>query len=260
MSGHPSADQDEFSQRLQQQLSSPQEEAPESGAGAAAQPAAEAQAESGGPVGSGEHQVRQGECISSIAKDTGHYWKTIWNDSANAQLREVRQDPNVLRTEDRLRIPEIRPKQEPCTAEMRHRFVRRGEPAMVRLRVLMEDDQPRANQPYTLEIGGQTYQGTTDPNGQLQAPIPGNAQRGKLTVGPDNVVFKLSLGVLDPITELSGVQGRLNNLGFNVGRADGVLGSKTKAALRHFQRSNGLEPTGRPDQATRDKLKQVHGS
>jgi peptidoglycan hydrolase-like protein with peptidoglycan-binding domain len=38
------------------------------------------------------------------------------------------------------------------------------------------------------------------------------------------------------------------------------MNSATRAALRYFQQQNGLEPTGEPDQQTRDKLKQVHGS
>jgi hypothetical protein len=211
-------------------------------------------------VGQGDHVVGEGECISSIALETGHFWETIWDDSANSELREIRQDPNVILPGDRVTIAEIRPKVVSKETEMRHRFVRRGEPARLRIRVLMEDDEPRANQPYTLEIDGQTHEGTTDPEGQLEVPIPATAGRGRLTVGPDNAVFNLALGRVDPISELSGVQGRLNNLGYNVGPTDGELGSRTRAALKHFQRRNNLEPTGRPDQATRDRLREAHGS
>lgn len=49
-------------------------------------------------------------------------------------------------------------------------------------------------------------------------------------------------------------QRRLNELGYGVGTPDGKIGPKTAAALRAFQRDNGLEVTGRLDAATRDVL------
>ncbi|MDR1710208.1 MAG: peptidoglycan-binding protein [Candidatus Accumulibacter sp.] len=49
-------------------------------------------------------------------------------------------------------------------------------------------------------------------------------------------------------------QGRLNELGFDVGRPDGKLGPKTKAQLGRFQQSRGLPATGVLDEATMDEL------
>jgi len=49
-------------------------------------------------------------------------------------------------------------------------------------------------------------------------------------------------------------QARLNELGYNVGTPDGNGGPKTAAALRAFQRDNGLQPSGRLDAATQDVL------
>ena len=213
-----------------------------------------------GPVGQGDHVVRPGECISSIARDVGQFWETIWNDPANAELKAARKDPNVLLPGDRLTIPKIKPRQESCAAEARHRFVRRGEPAEMHLRIL-EDGEPRANEPYTLEVDGQTFDGTTDGDGNVVLPIPGNARHARLVVGPsgDQVTYKLALGSVDPVSELSGVQGRLQNLGFDCGTPDGQMGPRTQAALRAFQRRNKLPVTGEPDDATRAKLEEVHG-
>jgi N-acetylmuramoyl-L-alanine amidase len=45
----------------------------------------------------------------------------------------------------------------------------------------------------------------------------------------------------DDVTEL---QRRLNALGFDCGREDGILGPATEAALKRFQRERGLEPDG----------------
>jgi hypothetical protein len=46
------------------------------------------------------------------------------------------------------------------------------------------------------------------------------------------------------------VQEKLNNQGLNVGEADGVIGPKTKAAIKEFQKTNGLEVTGKLDEST----------
>lgn len=44
--------------------------------------------------------------------------------------------------------------------------------------------------------------------------------------------------------DVMGLQGRLNALGFDAGREDGILGPETETALRQFQREYGLEPDG----------------
>ena len=43
------------------------------------------------------------------------------------------------------------------------------------------------------------------------------------------------------------MQERLAAAGFDPGPADGVVGARTRAALRAFQEARGLDPTGEPD-------------
>jgi hypothetical protein len=49
-------------------------------------------------------------------------------------------------------------------------------------------------------------------------------------------------------------QNRLNQLGYNVGAADGAMGGKTSAALRAFQAERGIPQTGRVDATTSAEL------
>lgn len=46
------------------------------------------------------------------------------------------------------------------------------------------------------------------------------------------------------------LQQRLNDQGFNAGKADGIIGSGTRAALRHFQNQQGLIADGYPSFST----------
>jgi hypothetical protein len=224
---------------------------------------AEDQSESGGPVGTGDYEVKFGECCSSIARKTGHFWKTIWNHPDNSAVAEIRKLPNVLMQGDRITIPEIERKYETCAAEQRHRFVRKGEPSWFRV-TLLKYDEPRANEPYTFDCDGAQRPGMTDIEGKVDEAIPGTARVCKLIFNDDDEedreVLIFNLGGLSPITEISGVQSRLEHLGFDAGPSDGQLGPRTEAALRLFQAKNGLTVSGTPDADTRAKLQERHGS
>ena len=50
------------------------------------------------------------------------------------------------------------------------------------------------------------------------------------------------------------VQQRLKDNGFAIGAVDGQYGPNTAAALKEFQVTQGLEPTGLPDQVTLNQL------
>ncbi len=233
---------------------------PPNDAAAAADTTRPEQHASTGPIGEGEHEVGEGDCLSSIAKDTGHFWETIW--AANPELKRIRKDPNVLRPGDRVTIPPLVRKEEPGETEMRHRFRRRGEPSMMRVRILV-DDEPRGQEPYELVIDGrEPITGTTTADGLIEAPIPGNAKAGVLRVGTEKnqLEYDLQMGWVDPVTELEGVQERLTNLGYACGPIDGVLGPRTEAAIRSFQKAMGLDETGTPDDGTRDRITREHGS
>ena len=216
-----------------------------------------------GPVGQGERVVQEGECIASIAKDTGHFWETIWNDPANAELREVRVSPNMLLAGDRVTIPPLRQKQETGETEMRHRFVRRGEPSTIHLR-FTDFEKPRAEAPYEFYVDGKLVQdGFLDANGQVEIPIPSNARKAVIHIYDEYGVadtYDLQLRRLPPITEMSGLQARLNNLGFPCGEGAKRFGPAIARALEAFQREYDLPTTGMPDEQTKAKILELHGS
>jgi N-acetylmuramoyl-L-alanine amidase len=205
-----------------------------------------------------KHTIRQGECITSIVDKYGLFWETVWDHAQNAELKQQLQNPNVLQPGDELFIPDKEVKEENCAPEQKHRFRKKGIPAMLCLR-LLDNDEPRADESYTLEVDGESFSGTTDAEGRLKQRIAPGAKQVKLLVGENKDQYILDLGCMDPVAETTGVQARLNNLGFNCGEVDGVSGPETKSAIHQFQQKYGLTESGEADSATRDKLVEMHG-
>jgi len=215
------------------------------------------------PAGQGDYLVKVGDCIAKIAKETGHFWDTIWTDPANSELKEARKDPNVLRPGDRVTIPEKEEKQESGVAEMRHRFKRKGEPSALNLQ-FMSNDEPLANKPYKLILdNGSVVEGSTDAEGKISnVSIPGNAKKGKLHIKiteDEEAIYELMLGAVCPHDDLGGVQNRLRNLGYGC-EVTGKLDAATRRALRKFQEAEQLQATGEPDDETMKKLEEKFGS
>ena len=60
--------------------------------------------------------------------------------------------------------------------------------------------------------------------------------------------------------DIERVQKALKDNGHDPGPIDGVNGPRTSGALKAYQKAQGLEPTGRLDDATREKLERAHRS
>lgn len=217
-----------------------------------------------------KHTVKPGDCISSIAFMYGLFADTIWNHQNNAELKQKRKDPNVLLPDDVVFIPDLRQGEHQADTGQRHRFKRKGVPAMFSLRLLDGENKPRANVAYRLEIDDSSTEGKTDANGVLEMHIPPNTRTGKLIIDETFEEYELSFGELSPISEEIGVRQRLKNLKYlkpNAGQEE------FKAAVIRFKIDHcGLKiPDDGVDEATyeqyakvdkkmRDKLIEIHGS
>jgi hypothetical protein len=201
-------------------------------------------------------KVGEGESTSSLAKKKGFFWRTIWEHGENASLKALRKDPNVLFADDDIFIPELDPKEVPKPTEQRHKFKRKGEPCKIKLQ-LLKNGKPRANESYVLEIEKKLINGKTDSDGKLEHYIPGSASSGTLTLRNGKEVLPIRIGDLDPIDKGTGVQQRLNNLGYDCGSEDGEIGEETKEALKKFQAEHGLSVSGDADAETKSKLKEL---
>jgi len=206
-----------------------------------------------------QYKIRQGDCFSNIAAKHGFTTQSLWEHPDNSELKQKRGNPNILLPGDIINIPEKQQKEESCEVEMRHQFRKIGQ---TKLRLQFSNSgEPRANQPYILEVNGKFIEGKTDGDGIVDEYISPTAKKGKITIGENEakVEYELAIAALDPADCPSGAQARLMNLGFYQGNINGKLESDTKAALKSFQQHCKIAETSKLDDATVNKLIEVHG-
>jgi len=207
-----------------------------------------------------EYIVKQGDCISSIAFERGFFPETIWNDPKNESLKQERKNLNALLPGDVVFIREKEEKKETVAYQKRHRFKRKGVPEKLVIR-FMKDDKPRAAEKYELDIDGKKTEGETDDDGYIKAVISPDANLAIITFMKTGEEYSLQLGHLDPVTVISGVQGRLDNLGFYSGPVDGNLNEALTKAIKEFQEKylSKEQATGELNELTQEKLRQTYG-
>lgn len=203
------------------------------------------------------HVIAQGESVIGLSDRFGHFAPKIWDDAANAALKAKRTNMNALLPGDVVAIPDKLKKEVTKADKACHKFRRKGIPATLRLQ-LFDIEVPRASQDYKLIVDGTVITGVTDAQGVLEEFVDPAARNGRIIVGPDQFTVELSFGHMDPHDEIPGIQKRLNNLGFDCGEPTSELNSRTQAALRQFQSRFDLPITGRPDEATIQKLAAQH--
>jgi hypothetical protein len=216
------------------------------------------------------HRVQQGECLSTIAaRYRAKSWQTLHDHPDNAELKKARPNPNILLPGDEVRIPdELEEKLVPCATGKVHRF--RVKQAMVGLRVVLKDAEGNVfgGKKYQVSVAGRSIEGVTDGDGLVEVEVPLGESAATLRAwlfedddpeDPD-IEYDLLIGQLDPVVSVSGLQGRLKNLGFRV-PLDGRLGEETARAIQRFRDRLGLVASGEElvDDALCQALSAEHG-
>jgi N-acetylmuramoyl-L-alanine amidase len=208
-----------------------------------------------------DHSVASGECLTSIAFDNGFHWKTLWDHPGNAELKQARHDPFSLAPGDVVHVPDLEVKPYLRATGATHTFRRKGVPAKLKLQLQRPDGTLRADEPYELTIDGKPVPGElkTDSEGRIEHFMAPNAVAAMLRLDGGKEEYALQLGHILPIEDDGGVQARLANLGFYHEPSDGEEAEALEAAVQDFQVCYGLEPSGKLDDATREKLRAAYG-
>jgi putative peptidoglycan binding protein len=206
------------------------------------------------------HVVKQGECLSSIAHAHGFgSYKAIYEHADNAEFRKKRPDPAVILPGDEITIPDVKPKTIVLATGQRHQIVVRRPVVQLRVRLRDRDGSPVADQDYVLRHEGGESKGRTTSDGILEETVPASIEGARVEFGASGLTLQLRCGTVDPVETISGAQVRLNNLGFGAGAVDGILGSRTRDAVRRFQEANHLAASGELDDQTCRKLVEAYG-
>ena len=204
------------------------------------------------------------DSIISLAQAAGFAdWHVIYDAPENAALKKKRPDPGVLQAGDQVFLPDFDALTVTLKAPGTYTIHTKSIYAEVHMLLSDPAGKPYANKNWELKVGDRIFKGRTDAQGTVKQKVPATATSGELTVfldakGEHKVSWEVAIGGLDPIDSDAGVQGRLNNLGYNTGADEhGKIGKGTQRAIRDFQNDHGLPVTGKVDAATRAKLERA---
>lgn len=122
---------------------------------------------------------------------------------------------------------------------------------------------------YQLEADGEMFRGRVPASGKIEHDLRRPVQTATLRIEPTDpgteeepaspLEYEFQLGHLDPATEVTGVQGRLANLGYYEGTIDGVAEQHTRAAVAEFRRAETLPEDEAIDAGLSERLRERHG-
>ena len=212
--------------------------------------------------------VKQGDHLTRIARAHGFDdFRIVWNDAENAELRQLRGNPNVLFPGDVVFVPDKEAKKESGSTNQRHRFVVNAQSLKLRVRWLDLSSKPLRDASVILSLDGTETRHVTNGEGQIEQPINQSADEGTIQFESDDLPFdkvipiEVHVGHLDPVETESGQRARLDALGYDAGdpQQAGDKNLAFRSAAEEFQCDNGLTVDGKVRPKTRAKLKEVYG-
>ncbi len=212
-----------------------------------------------------KHEVKQGERLPTIARASGFArWQTIWDFSGNADLRELRGNPYILRESDDVVIPSKLRRAAEVPGGIAEYVVQR---AAETLRVRFAEAEATDGEPVMFravpDAGDEMFEGELAADGTMEIDLPPDTTRVTVELycgeGDDPfVTYEFDVGHMDPYSEATGIQMRLANLGYYDGEIDGDVGIVTRSAIRRFRSEYGLPLEDDIDDDLRKALAWVH--
>jgi hypothetical protein len=211
------------------------------------------------------YKVEQADRLPTIARKKGFSrWQTIWDFAGNAALKELRGNAHILFPGDEVSIPSKLAR----VAEVqggKAEYVVLSAPEVLRVRFAefeSMDGEPAMFRA-TPDAGNDLFEGELADDGTLEIELPPDATQVTVELfcgdGDDPfVTYELDVGGIDPLTEITGIQARLANLGHYDGVIDGDAGEVTKGAIVRFRREYGLPLSDEIDDDLRNALEWVH--
>jgi hypothetical protein len=209
-------------------------------------------------------RIGEGDGVSRIADQRGLPPTAIWDHDKNKELRASREHMNLLDPKrDLLFVPAKRLSWVQVSGGSRVLVKTSAGASFFKARFLDVENKPRTKVPYLLSVktsDGTPHEdstGETDGGGFVTAPVPAQTTEVlvRLGKGAAEQRYVFHMGRVGPLDTDEGARVRLGHLGYAL-ETDRSL---TEAVVR-FQRAEGLEPSGRLDDATRAKLKAAHQS
>ena len=208
------------------------------------------------------HVVRAGDFLAKLAYEHGFKPDDVWNDDANAELRKLRADPDMLVPGD---VIYFSPKDlEPHSLSTGTTNVIAGRiPNVPMCLRFVRNGRPAAGVHYAVK-GFEVKPGVADAEGCIRLEVPVTLPSFMLYLVDFAEVYEVKVGHLDPPDTPSGAQMRLACLGVygRPGNGSAMFASEEHlaAGLRAFQATNGLDVSGVLDDATVKKLVEQFGS
>jgi hypothetical protein len=208
--------------------------------------------------------IKQGDYLTRIAHRLGFVADEVWNDPKNAELKEIRSDPDTLKSGDIVFIPDAPKKKNPFTKESSNSYVAKVPKLPVSL-TLDHNGEAIADEKYVVRGLDEELEGTTDANGTVEFEVDVHVKEVVVELVDKKKKYRMLLGNLDPIDEPSGARQRLMQLGIYSATLEGEdqyvahNPQQLAAALGAFQKKNDLEITKELDEATINALRDAYG-